>query len=91
MKPIETETRIEYIHDPKDLEEIKRLKEVILTLQKGFAEEIQNMGPTPVDAVDNTAEAILSRITGESGIYLTHGMVRGSEALEAMEIYKNQK
>ena len=30
-------------------------------------------------------EKILGKHTGETGIYLTHGMVRGSEALEAMD------
>lgn len=30
-------------------------------------------------------ETILSKITGEEGVYLTNGMVRGSDALEAME------
>jgi len=37
-----------------------------------------------------TAEEILSKHTGETGIYLTHGMVRGSDALEAMEEYRLQ-
>lgn len=30
-------------------------------------------------------EKILGKHTGETGIYLTHGMVRGSEALESMD------
>jgi hypothetical protein len=38
----------------------------------------------------NTAEEILSQITGENGIYLTKGMVRSSDALEAMELYASQ-
>lgn len=37
-----------------------------------------------------TAEEILSAHTGATGIYLTHGEVRGSDALEAMEEYSNQ-
>ena len=35
------------------------------------------------------AEKILSKHTGKEGIYLTKGMVRGSDALEAMEEYKD--
>lgn len=38
-----------------------------------------------------TAEETLSKITGEEGLYITHGMVRGSEALEAMEAYATQQ
>jgi len=38
-----------------------------------------------------TAEETLSEITGEEGLYITHGMVRGSEALEAMDIYATQQ
>lgn len=34
-----------------------------------------------------TKEEILSKHTGETGIYLTHGMVRGSDALDAMDEY----
>src|SRR3990172_11777879 len=37
------------------------------------------------------AEEVLSKHTGETGIYLTKGMVRGSDALEAMEEYANIK
>lgn len=37
-----------------------------------------------------TAEEILSKHTGETGIYLTHGMIRGSDALEAMGEYLQQ-
>lgn len=37
-----------------------------------------------------TAEQILSEHTGETGIYLTKGQIRGSDALDAMEEYKNQ-
>jgi len=37
-----------------------------------------------------TAEQILSEHTGETGIYLKKGMIRGSDAMEAMEEYKNQ-
>lgn len=38
-----------------------------------------------------TAEEILSKHTGQHGIYLTKGEVRGSDALEAMEEYGKQK
>lgn len=37
-----------------------------------------------------TAEQILSEHTGEKGIYLTHGTIRGSDAISAMEEYANQ-
>jgi len=37
-----------------------------------------------------TAEEILSKHTGKTGIYLTHGMIRGSDALEAMGEYLQQ-
>jgi len=40
---------------------------------------------------DKSAEEILSEITGETGIYLTHGMIRGRDALAAMELYANQR
>jgi len=33
------------------------------------------------------AEEILSKHTGEEGVYLTKGLIRGSDALEAMEEY----
>ena len=36
------------------------------------------------------AEKILSDHTGEEGIYLTKGMIRGSDALDAMEEYAKQ-
>jgi len=36
-----------------------------------------------------TSEEILSKHTGKEGIYLTKGMIRGSDALEAMEEYKD--
>lgn len=37
-----------------------------------------------------TYKEILSRHTGETGIYLEKGMVRGSDAIEAHEEYLNQ-
>ena len=37
-----------------------------------------------------TREEILSKHTGESGIYLTRGMIRGSDALDAMQEYAEQ-
>ena len=37
-----------------------------------------------------TKEEILSKHTGEEGIYLTHGTIRGSDALDAMEEYADQ-
>jgi predicted DNA-binding protein len=37
-----------------------------------------------------SADETLSKHTGEEGIYLTRGMVRGSDALEAMEEYASQ-
>ena len=37
-----------------------------------------------------TAEEILSKHTGQNGIYLTRGTINGSEALDAMEEYSNQ-
>lgn len=37
-----------------------------------------------------SADETLSKHTGEEGIYLTRGMVRGSDALEAMEEYTDQ-
>ena len=36
-------------------------------------------------------EETLSKITGEEGIYLTHGMIRGSDALEAMQEHSKQE
>ena len=38
-----------------------------------------------------TAEEILSEHTGEKGIYLTHGTIRGSDALDAMKEYSQQE
>jgi len=37
--------------------------------------------------MNKTKEEILEKHTGETGIYLTKGMVRGSDALEAMDEY----
>jgi len=37
-----------------------------------------------------TAEEILSEHTGETGIYLTKGQIRGSDAIEAMDEYADQ-
>ena len=37
-----------------------------------------------------TAEEILSKHTGEEGIYLTHGTIRGGDALDAMKEYADQ-
>jgi len=37
-----------------------------------------------------TAMQILAKITGEECMYIEHGMVRGGEALEAMEEYASQ-
>jgi len=39
----------------------------------------------------NTKEKILGKHTDETGIYLTHGMVRGSDSLDAMEEYATIK
>jgi len=36
---------------------------------------------------DKTKEEILSEVTGQEGIYLTKGLIQGSDALEAMETY----
>ena len=38
-----------------------------------------------------TPEKILSEHTGEEGIYLTHGLIRGSDALDAMDEYGIQQ
>lgn len=38
-----------------------------------------------------TNEKILSKLTGLKGIYLTHGAIRGSDALEAMDAARREE
>lgn len=60
-----------------------------LSFLAGIEWKKQQSAPVNVGE-EKSAEEILSKHTGETGIYLTHGMIRGSDALEAMKEYKNQ-
>ena len=51
----------------------------------------KDLSSLPSTEERKTAEEILSKHTGEEGIYLTKGMIRGDDALEAMQEYTSQQ